>query len=186
MHLGLLLIDDIRQVNGGRVGAKMALHDPATSAREGVRERSVPFQLSNPIPQTSRILVGLGRHGDLELLAQFQQFGLHFPMTGGPPGRFAAVPRLAMNAFQEGRQFLLELGIVMGATESARVAKLDEFQTTDGALPLIENRRFVVIHEGGLGLFLAAGLRIVKVLLSTFLAQVQFLEPIVGEHFGDV
>src|SRR5262245_40253387 len=92
-----------------------------------------------------------------------------------------AVP---VDVFQKRRQFLGEQVVVLGATEAAGVAELDERQPAMRALPLVQGRDFLVLLSPDLARFLR--LRLIQILVGTLLAQVVLFALLLAEDFRDM
>ena len=85
------------------------------------------FELANAIAEAGGFLVGLLVDSLQQIFPQLGQFGLHLFVLGHAPGRFAAVPGFAVDVFQQGRELVTELLVIVGTTEPAGIAKLHEF-----------------------------------------------------------
>ena len=90
---------------------------------------------------------------------------------------------IAVDGFEQRQEFVPEGVVVVRAAEPAGVAELDELDAAHLALPVGR-----VGGDFGFGRGRLVGLRgrLVQVLFRAVLAEVQLLELVVGQHFGDV
>src|SRR5262249_40599277 len=96
--------------------------------------------------------------------------------------------RLTMNVLQERGQLFTEFLIIVGAAEPAGIAKLDELDTANGALTLVEEIRFLALFKcSPLSLLnRSCLLRLIEELMVTLFAQVEFFVMFVAYHLGNV
>ena len=166
---------------GGAVGVRVLV------------EPEVRFKRDDGVSQLCGRLVVFGRYGQLQFLAETNQFVLASTGIGRSCWQFAAVLRLSVDVLQQWEQFVLEFRVVMGAPESSLAAKFPETDATVGAGGLVEFLESLIAAEfdgdfrrcrvGFRRVF--GGFGEVEVFLVTGFAQVEIVNVTLA-HLGDV
>ena len=131
MQLFFVQFHDLRQMDGGRIGAALTLHTEFLSAF---------FQPTDLVAQPAGFLIRLFVDRLQQLFAQMDQLRLRLLVLRQTARRFAAVLGFAVNVLQQRYQLVAEHYIVMRTTEPPGVAEIDELYAADVALPIEDGR----------------------------------------------